>query len=156
MRMPRLSLALAAALTIGAASGVSAGDWSFHHGHGYYPGYGAFVGPYAYGGGAYGFADAGISGAYIGAPQTRFPRPSELVPSALGYGTYGVPTVTGIRQAPAAQPTVYVIDRSAQPIRERSSRPRLLTRRKGGKWVEPTDSAVSDAGGARVVSLSVQ
>lgn len=56
------------------------------------------------------YAGSAIRGDYVGAPLTRFPRPSELVPSAWGYGTYGIPTVSGIRQAPVGTPTIYVID----------------------------------------------
>lgn len=67
------------------------------------------IGDYGYGD-RYAFAGEAIGGAYVGAPLTRFPRPNEIVPPAWGYGTYGVPTITGIRQAPAGAPTLTVIN----------------------------------------------
>lgn len=60
----------------------------------------------AYGGYAGGF----VRGAYVGAPPTRLPRPSQIVPSPWSYGTYGIPTVSGIPAAPTGQPTLTVID----------------------------------------------
>ena len=58
----------------------------------------------------YGYAGDFVRGTYIGAPLTRVPRPSQLVPSPWSYGTYGIPTVSGIPAAPAGQPTLTVID----------------------------------------------
>lgn len=118
-----------------------------------------FVGPYgdrlvhAHGlDGGYGFADAGLSGAYVGAPLTRFPRPRDLVPPAQGSGTFGIPTIAGIRQAPASQPVVYVI--SGAP-RGAASRARILTRGEGG-WQSDAVSAGGGSGGAaRVVSVDL-
>ena len=57
-----------------------------------------------------GYAGAFVRGAYIGAPLTRVPRPSQIVPSPWSYGTYGIPTVSGIPAAPIGQPTITVID----------------------------------------------
>lgn len=151
--LPRLGLA--AALCLVAASAADAGERGFHGArHG---GFGR-VGPsalgYGYGGryGAYGygFADAAVNGAYIGAPYTRFPRPNELVPPAWGYGTYGVPTATGIQQAPAADPTVYVIDTPA-----RASRSRVISRGSDGRWSEDAAVPAPSSGGARVVRMAV-
>lgn len=63
-----------------------------------------------YDGGRYGgFAQPFIEGEYIGAPFTSVPRPSHLVPTPWSYGTYGVPTVSGIPTAPTGAPTLTVI-----------------------------------------------
>ena len=102
-------------------------------------------------GGGYGFADAAVGGAYLGAPFTRFPRPSELVPPAQGSGTFGIPTVAGIRQAPASQPVVYVIGGTPR----RAARARVLSRG-SDDWVpEAADDGVGSRGAARVVSVDV-
>lgn len=166
--LPRLGLAALVAVGVGTAA--EAGGRSFHGGHhvgGYHHHGGshrhvAFRGyagaPYAYGNG--GFADAAISGDYIGAPLTRFPRPNEIVPPAWGYGTYGVPTVTGIRQAPTAQPTLYVID-SPAPARagfaRGSARSRVLSKGRDGGWTQAEGGASGEttAGAARVISVTV-
>ena len=159
MRTLITGLGLAAALSLATASGADAGERGFrghHHGWGRIGhgglGYG-YAGPYGWGG--YGFADAAVNGAYIGAPYTRFPRPSELVPPAWGYGTYGIPTTTGIRQAPVADPTVYVID-SPAPARRQASRSRVISRASDGRWIEPTSAPGVTAGGARIVTVSTQ
>ena len=69
-----------------------------------------------------GFAGPFVRGAYIGAPLTRVPRPSEIVPAPWSYGTYGIPTVTGIASAPAAAPTITVINATApNPDRRRGA-----------------------------------
>lgn len=57
-----------------------------------------------------GYAGAFVRGAYVGAPPARVPRPSQIVPAPWSYGTYGIPTVSGIPAAPAGQPTVTVIN----------------------------------------------
>jgi len=75
------------------------------------------------------FAGPFVRGTYIGAPLTRVPRPSQIVPSPWSYGTYGIPTVTGIAAAPAQPPTITVIN--------------------------ATNSAASRAAGARVISVQV-
>jgi hypothetical protein len=112
---------------------------------------------------AYGYGDsyAGplIHGDYVGAPLTRFPRPTELVPSAWGYGTYGIPTVAGIRSAPVGTPTVYVIETpraAARPARQ--ARPRILSRARQGAQmsaarVAPVATAM--AGSARVITMGL-
>jgi len=58
---------------------------------------------------AYGFAGEFVRGDYIGAPLTHVPSPTQIVPSPWSYGTYGVPTVSGIAAAPTAQPSLTVI-----------------------------------------------
>ncbi|SDO09856.1 hypothetical protein SAMN05216360_114212 [Methylobacterium phyllostachyos] len=57
----------------------------------------------------YGFAGEFVRGDYIGAPLTHVPSPTQIVPSPWSYGTYGVPTVSGIAAAPTAQPSLTVI-----------------------------------------------
>ena len=54
-------------------------------------------------------------GTYIGAPLTRVPRPTQIVPAPWSYGTYGVPTVTGIAAPPSAPPTMTVINAGTEP-----------------------------------------
>lgn len=67
----------------------------------------------------YGFAGDFIRGDYIGAPLTRVPRPTQIVPAPWSYGTYGVPTVSGIALAPTAQPTLTVIHAAGPKDRRR-------------------------------------
>ena len=107
-----LSLKTSSAL-VGLALALSAGTASAQ-GLGY--GYDAYD---HYG---YGFAEPAIRGEYIGAPLTRTPRPSDLVPTVWGYGTYGIPTMTGIRSAPTGIPTVYVIEGQSSDSRRRGDR----------------------------------
>lgn len=61
-------------------------------------------------GGGYGYADEFVRGSYVGAPFTRVPSPSDIVPAPWSYGTYGIPTVSGIAAAPVGQPTLTVIN----------------------------------------------
>ena len=110
-----------------------------------------------------------IHGDYVGAPLTRFPRPSELVPSAWGYGTYGIPTVAGIRSASVGTPTVYVIDAPPSALRSAAAgRSRVLTRGRQGRWsgaperprtrgeaFEAAPPSAEMSGGARVVPVRV-
>lgn len=150
MRSNLRGLGIAALIAACATSGATAGERFGHgfHRHGH-------VGGYGYGYGGYGFGDAAIGGAYVGAPLTRFPRPSEIVPPAWGYGTFGVPTVTGIRQAPTAAPTLTVINTTPAP-RRRGSGPRILSRGGDGQWTN--DGWASDAtpgDGVRVISVTV-
>ncbi|MBE7200529.1 MAG: hypothetical protein INR70_22380 [Parafilimonas terrae] len=82
-------------------------------------GYGAatpYVPAYADG---YGFAGEFVRGDYIGAPLTRVPSPTQIVPSPWSYGTYGIPTVSGIAPAPTAQPTLTVIHAASPKGRQR-------------------------------------
>lgn len=58
----------------------------------------------------HGYAGDFVRGTYVGAPLTRVPRPSQIVPSPWSYGTYGIPTVSGIPATPAGQPTLTVIN----------------------------------------------
>ena len=71
---------------------------------------------YPYASGEDGFAGPFVRGTYIGAPLTRVPRPSQLVPSAWSYGTYGIPTVTGVAAPPAQLPTITVINATGPAI----------------------------------------
>ncbi|MEE7447230.1 hypothetical protein MRF4_05075 [Methylobacterium radiotolerans] len=107
-RMILILIALAAAAPASAQTFRSADPYAPVA---YAPGYG----------GDPGFANAFVSGTYIGAPLTRVPRPTQIVPSPWSYGTYGVPTVTGIPAAPAGQPTLTVI--SAAPHGRRGAHP---------------------------------
>jgi len=75
------------------------------------------------------FAGPFVRGTYIGAPLTRVPRPSQIVPAPWSYGTYGVPTVSGIAAAPAQPPTITVIN--------------------------ATNTAANRAAGAQVISVQV-
>jgi hypothetical protein len=77
-------------------------------------GYGAAI-PYADG---YGFAGEFVRGDYIGAPLTQVPSPTQIVPSPWSYGTYGVPTVSGIAPAPTARPTLTVIHAAGRKGRQ--------------------------------------
>ncbi len=56
--------------------------------------------------GANGVGEPGL----VAEPYFKLPRPSELVPSAWGEGTYGIPTVAGIPAQPKADPVLYVIN----------------------------------------------
>jgi hypothetical protein len=126
-----------------------------------YGGYGQPV----YGAPSYAFAGNAVSGAYIGAPFTRVPSPSRLVPPAWGYGTYGVPTVAGIRETPSARPALYVIERQGRAqtrlLPRRSAK--IVSRGSDGRWTDVAPrseigaaerSAVEDSG-AQVVSVRV-
>ncbi|MDR7035298.1 hypothetical protein J2X36_000033 [Methylobacterium sp. BE186] len=104
-------------------------------------------------GGGYGYADGLIGGSYIGAPFTRVPRPSQIVPAPWTYGTYGVPTFSGKRQAPVGEPTVYVIDAPAARTRA-PGKARILSRGRDGEWSR-FEAAPASAGGARVITVSV-
>jgi hypothetical protein len=126
--------------------------------YGRVPSYGTVYAPsYAYGSsgpsGGYGFADEAVRGAYIGAPLTRFPRPSEIVPPAWSYGTYGIPTVAGIARAPVGQPTLTVIDTPSPPPRRRSGA-RILSRGESGHWTR-MDAPAADATGSRIIAVRV-
>ncbi len=116
----------------------------------YRPGYGPGYAPtYGYGAPRYGFADEAVRGAYIGAPLTRFPRPSEIVPPAWSYGTYGVPTISGIPPAPVGEPTLTVIN-AREPARRRPAPgARILSRDAGGGW------SAAEAGGYRPAGVRV-
>ncbi|WP_375453848.1 hypothetical protein [uncultured Methylobacterium sp.] len=105
-------------------------------------------------GGGYGFADEAVRGAYVGAPFGAFPAPTRIVPAPWSYGTYGVPTVSGIAQAPAAAPSLTVINPGARVPSRRSAGARILSRDAGGDWerLEPDAQA---ARGARIIAVTV-
>ena len=112
------------------------------------PGYGGY-------GGGYGFADEAVRGAYIGAPLTRFPRPSEIVPPAWSYGTYGIPTVAGIARAPVGEPTLTVIH-AQNPAPRRNGGARILSRGETGRWARIDARAETpEPTGARIIEVRV-
>ena len=142
-----MSLTIARPLFLAAllvTTGAAAGERGYAPAH---AGYGA-----AYAGG-YGFADEAVRGAYIGAPLTRFPRPSEIVPPAWSYGTYGVPTISGIPRAPVGEPTVTVINPHETAPRRARGGPRILSRDGGGDWVQR--NGLDQPAGARVIAVRV-
>ena len=149
----RLGVAAALAFVVTEASaGDRAGYGWRHAGHGR----GGFSYGAGYDGGAYRFAGPAISGDYVGAPFTRFPRTTEIVPPAWGYGTYGVPTVTGITQAPAAQPTIYALKGANTDLARRTGfRSRIMSRDAEGHWADDRGEPDTQAGGARIVSVTV-
>lgn len=65
--------------------------------------------------GRYGYAEGFVRGDYVGAPFTRVPRPTRLVPTPWSYGTYGVPTISGIAAAPAAPSRLTVVNGRGAP-----------------------------------------
>jgi hypothetical protein len=132
--IPLRSVALAGALILSGLAGTAQGQ-DLIYGRDDEAGYaGGFGGPL-------------IRGDYVGAPFTRVPRPSELVPGAWGYGTYGIPTVAGIRSAPAGTPTVYVIDAPRSVARAAApGRSRVLTRNRQDRWSAAPGDARSQAG----------
>ncbi|AWB20667.1 hypothetical protein DA075_06805 [Methylobacterium currus] len=65
-----------------------------------------------YGAGPGGVLEPGL----VAEPYVTLPRPSELVPSAWGEGTYGIPTVSGIPPQPKADPVLYVINGGARSV----------------------------------------
>jgi hypothetical protein len=111
--------------------------------------------PYGYTSYGYGYAEPLVRGDYVGAPLTRFPRPSELVPAAWGYGTYGIPTVAGIRSAPVGVPTVYIIDRPEPTARRRAAGPaRVLSRGRDGHWSDAqAERGVGRTAGAQIIPV---
>ncbi|MGU3538640.1 hypothetical protein [Methylobacterium sp. A54F] len=145
--LPRLILA--ATMLAGLTGPVLAYDARFAG-----RGYGA---PYGYaeqGAVGYGYADEAVRGAYVGAPLTRFPRPSEIVPSPWSYGTYGIPTVTGIPRAPVGTPTITVINADRPAARSpRNTSARVINRGRDGAWSQADTAPVE--GGPRIISVSV-
>jgi len=65
--------------------------------------------------GLYG-AGGALEPGLVAEPSFKLPRPSELVPSAWGEGTYGIPTVAGIPPQPKADPVLYVINGGARSV----------------------------------------
>ncbi|KQT45393.1 hypothetical protein ASG52_14595 [Methylobacterium sp. Leaf456] len=121
------------------------------------PSYGQTV----YAASGYGFAGNAVDGTYIGAPFTRIPTPDRLVPPAWGYGTYGVPTVVGIREAPSARPALYVIERQGRAENRLLPRrgAKVVSRSRDGTWTDvgigAADRAAVERSGAQVVSVRV-
>ena len=115
----------------------------------------AYLGGYAPSYGQAGYGANLIDGSYVGAPLTRVPSPREIVPSPWSYGTYGVPTVSGIRRAPVGEPVVYVIEgsRPAPAARARTGS-RVLTRDGEGGWSNLSAES-GGGGGARIVEVRV-
>ena len=116
------------------------------------------VAPYGYGGayagqGGYGFADEAVRGAYIGAPFTSVPSPNRIVPAPWSYGTYGVPTISGLREAPVAPPSLTVVNPGQRAVSRPGRGPRILSRGRDGDW---TSAGPAQAGsGVSVVTVSV-
>lgn len=106
----------------------------------------------------YGYAGPAIAGAYVGAPLTRFPRPNEIVPSAWGYGTYGIPTVAGIARSPVGEPAIYVIGARGPAARRGVRKPAWTSpgepadRRPRGDLTALPQGAT---GGARIIPVTV-
>lgn len=120
-----------------------------------YAGFGTAQAQVIYGDGVastYGYAGPAIRGDYVGAPLTRFPRPDQLVPSAWGYGTYGVPTVSGIAPASVGTPTVYVIEAPAPVLRAKAARSRILARPRTNTFAQAPAPAPD---GPRIISVRV-
>lgn len=137
---PRMLPRLAFAAVL--ASGAGAAGAQGFRAAGYAPSYGDPVG--------YGFADEAVRGAYVGAPLTRFPSPNAIVPAPWSYGTYGVPTLSGIRPPPVAPPRLTVIDAGAPPVRRAG--PRILSRDGGGAWTR-AEPASQGRDGMQVVEV---
>lgn len=137
--------ALALAVGTGGAGAVEV------YGSGYGP---AYAPGYDDGAARYGFADEAVRGAYVGAPLTRFPRPSEIVPPAWSYGTYGVPTVSGIPRAPVGEPTLTVINAREPARRKPAPGARILSRGAAGGW-EAAEAGGYRPAGVRIIEVQV-
>lgn len=57
-----------------------------------------------------GYAGGFLGGTHVGASPARVPRPTQIVPAPWSYGTYGIPTVSGIPSAPTGRPILTVIN----------------------------------------------
>ncbi|MFJ7437749.1 hypothetical protein ACIQW5_08855 [Methylorubrum thiocyanatum] len=144
-RHPARAAGLATLIALGAATGAAADPY----GYGY---------RYPYEATGHRFAGPAVEGAYLGAPFTGLPSTSRIVPPAWGYGTYGVPTLAGIREAPAARPTLTVIEGQGSAgnrpaIRRRGAR--VLSKDSKGIWTDPAPRSEIEESGARVVSVRV-
>lgn len=144
MRLRSITI-LAALATIPASLPAVAQGFQARHSQGGHARHGA-RGPHGAYGGSYpwvaygsGFAEPFINGDYIDTPFTTIPRPNHLVPTPWSYGTYGVPTVSGIAPAPTGQPTLTVIHAQG-------------ARRGGGRAASLPDEGLDDM---RVVNVSV-
>lgn len=148
--LDRSAARLALAVLLAVAAGTASAEGVRTVGYGYGAPYGGGYGGY----GGYGFADEAVRGAYVGAPFTSVPSPNRIVPAPWSYGTYGVPTISGIRQAAVAAPSVTVINPGARPAPRRSSGARILSRDGGGGWTR-TESEARQASGANVIAVTV-
>ncbi|WP_232631492.1 hypothetical protein [Methylobacterium sp. Leaf118] len=139
----RSPFGLAALFVVGTATGASAQTASYGEPVSAAPGYG--------------FAGNALDGTYIGAPLTRVPSPSRIVPPAWSYGTYGIPTVAGIRDAPAARPALYVVERQglAEDRLAPRRKARVVSRSGNGGWSDAPAHAAGERSGAQVVSVRV-
>lgn len=97
---PRLLTLLAALAILPASLPAAAEGYQAHRS------YGVGSPHVAYG---RGFAQPFVAGEYIGAPFTQVPSPNRIVPAPWSYGTYGVPTASGIAAPPTGAPTLTVI-----------------------------------------------
>ncbi len=139
------ALVLAAGLSLGAGAARAEGVRASAYGDGYGPAYGVQ--------GGYGFADEAVRGAYVGAPFSSVPSPNRIVPAPWSYGTYGVPTISGLRETPAAAPSLTVINPGLRPSGRRAPGPRILSRGRDGAW---SSAGHRQAGnGVSVVTVSV-
>lgn len=110
------------------------------------------LGGYATSYGQAGYGNGLVDGSYVGAPFTHVPSPRQIVPTPWGYGTYGVPTVSGIRTAPAGEPVVYVIDGAGAQRRAT----RAPGRAGDGRWSGMASGPdLGSGGGARVIQVRV-
>lgn len=130
------NFAILAALVLPTALPAAAQDYRVNRAYGTgYRHVGAYYPDTRYGG----FAQPFVSGDYIGAPFSSVPSPTHLVPTPWSYGTYGIPTVSGIPASPAGAPTLTVIH---SPSSKKSAR-----RAAGPLGDDPAD--------VRVVNVSV-
>ena len=140
---------LAASFVVAAALSLSAGAASAETVRLTPYGYGA-----AYAGqGGYGFADEAVRGAYVGAPFSNVPSPNRIVPAPWSYGTYGVPTITGLREAPVAAPSVTVVNPGERAVARPGRGPHTLLRGRDGAWT--SGGQVQAGNGVSVVTVSV-
>lgn len=142
-----------AILTFGIAVVAASGQAQAQH----YRTVGSYGSAQGYGlhGAGYAFAGETVRGGYIGAPLTRFPRPSEIVPAAWTYGTYGIPTVAGIERAPMAPPSLTIVN-APTGSSARRARPaaRILHRDERGGWM-PSERTGAATTGVHIVEVQV-
>ena len=140
-----VQFALAAALSLGAGAASAESVRVAPYGYGYGAAYG--------GQGGYGFADEAVRGAYVGAPFSSVPSPNRIVPAPWSYGTYGVPTISGLREAPVAAPSVTVVNPGQRAVARSGRGPRILSRGRDGAWT--SGGQVRSGNGVSVMTVSV-
>lgn len=91
--------------------------------------------------------------AYDVAPLVRLPRQSEIVPTAWGHATYGIPSATGIRPASVGTPVVYVIDMPARGGMCQTRNQRRASCRAKARSLGPTPLAARRHTGVEIVIL---